>query len=177
MKRARKILLIALMVTLMTLMAVTLVGCARSEESFSIDVDSIINTAVPVILTAVIIPLLVSVGNAIKNSFKEKVKNEKLQKYFDYACDAAVTAVAEVMQTFVTTIKDKGEWTDETAAEALNMAMLKAKELIGVAALQALPDIVGDVDTWLRSKIEAATLAAKTNTAGFQAQVLKAADA
>jgi len=126
-------------------------------------VSEILNIALPVLITSVIIPLIVAAGRGISAYFKEKVHNENLQRYFDMANDAVTTAVAEVMQTFVLTLKKNGEWTEESAKEALRLAKLKAQEIMGVAALQALPEIVGDVEIWLTSKIEAATLAQKSN--------------
>jgi hypothetical protein len=120
--------------------------------------SDILNSAVPVLLTAVVIPLLIAAGKAISNYFKSKTDNERLQYYFDKANDAVVTAVAETMQTFVSAMKNSGTWNAEAALKALEMAKLKAQELMGVAALQALPEIVGDVEKWLTAKVEAATL-------------------
>jgi len=123
--------------------------------------SEILNLTLPTLLTAVIIPLIVAVGKAVSNYFKERTKNETLQRYFDMANDAIVTAVAEVMQTFVETMKNEGTWNKEAAEKALELAKMKAIEIMGVAALQALPEVVGDVEAWLVSKIEAATLQTK----------------
>jgi|BioPla2DNA2_1021312.scaffolds.fasta_scaffold105973_2 NADH/NAD ratio-sensing transcriptional regulator Rex len=123
--------------------------------------SEILNIVLPSLMTAVIIPLLVAVGKAVSNYFKEKTNSEKLQKYFDMANDAIVTAVAEVMQTFVETMKREGAWNKEAAEKAFELAKMRAIEIMGVAALQALPEIVGDVEAWIISKIEAATLQTK----------------
>ena len=120
--------------------------------------SEILNIVLPILLTSVIIPLILSVGDYIK----KQAKTEMQQKYFNYACDAVTTAVAETMQTFVSTMKKNGTWTEESAKQALEMAKLKAQEIMGVAALSALPEIVGDVETWLTSKIEATTLVIKS---------------
>lgn len=125
--------------------------------------SEILNLVLPTLLTAVIIPLIIAAGRAISAYFKTKTTNEKMQKYFDMANDAVTTAVAEVMQTFVTAMKNSGEWNEENAKKALEMAKLKAQEIMGVAALQALPEIVGNVESWLTSKVEAATLATKNS--------------
>lgn len=122
----------------------------------------IFNMALPTLLTAVVIPLLVTAGKAITGYFKTRTTNETLQRYFDLANDAVATAVAEVMQTFVSTLKSSGEWNTGTAQQACVMAKLKAQQIMGVAVLQALPAIVGDMETWLTSKVESATLEAKT---------------
>jgi hypothetical protein len=125
------------------------------------NMTDILNTAIPALLTAVVIPLLIAAGRAISAYFRSKSKNERLQYYFDRANDAVVTAVAETMQTFVSAMKASGTWDKNAALRALDMAKLKAQELMGVAALQALPEIVGDVEKWLTAKVEAATLAEK----------------
>lgn len=124
--------------------------------------SEILNLVLPTILTAVIIPLLLGVGNAIKNYIKTKIKNEKFEKYIEQANDAVFIAVAEVMQTFVTTMKDKGEWNEDNAKKAFELAKYKAIEIIGAEALSALPEVVGDLTAWLTAKIEAATLELKT---------------
>jgi hypothetical protein len=92
---------------------------------------------------------------------RSKTKNAKLDKYIDRANDAILTAVAETMQTFVTTMKNNGTWDADAAAKAFEMSMIRAKEIMGAAALQALPEVIGDVEKWLTAKIEAATLTTK----------------
>ena len=124
--------------------------------------SEILNLVLPTLLTAVIIPLLLGVGSAIKNYIKTKIKNEKFEKYIEQANDAIFIAVAEVMQTFVTTMKNKGEWNEENAKKAFELAKYKAIEIIGAEALNALPEVVGDLTAWLTAKIEAATLELKT---------------
>jgi ABC-type polysaccharide transport system permease subunit len=129
------------------------------------DWDSILNTAIPLLISAVVIPLIVAAGNAVKKYFNTKTTNERLQHYFDMAADSITTAVAETMQTFVTTMKNEGKWDAATAQKAFEMAKNRAIELMGVAAYKVLPEIVDDVEKWLTSKIEAATLNAKWMTA------------
>lgn len=120
------------------------------------------NSILQTIVSLVIVPAVIVLGNAAFNFIKTKTANAKLDKYLDMANDAVTTAVAQTMQTFVSTLKSKGEWTEDSAKEALSMAKLKAQEIMGAAALKALPEIVGDVDAWIESKVEAATLAAKS---------------
>lgn len=128
-----------------------------NEILATLDVGSIIT----IIFSSVLIPLLVIGMNALVDFLKTKTKNEKLDKYLDKASDAIITAVQEIMQTYVSTLKKNGEWTEESAAEALEMAKLKAIELMGAAAYTALPELVGNVEAWLIAKIEAATRAEK----------------
>ena len=118
---------------------------------------SLINTAMPVVITAVIIPLLVAAGKAIG----KYIKTEQAKKYYDMACDAVIAAVAETMMTFVDELKKAGKWNSETAKKAFELARAKALKTMGAAVLQAMPEIVGDFEAWLSAQIEAATLSMK----------------
>jgi polyhydroxyalkanoate synthesis regulator phasin len=117
----------------------------------------ILNDATPVLITAVIIPLLLAVGRVIS----KKLKTDMQQKYFQMANAAVITAVAETMQTFVSELKKQGKFDAEAAKKAYDMAKLKAMQIMGVAVIQAMPEIVNDFETWLKARIEAATLETK----------------
>ena len=127
-------------------------------------IHEVLSLAIPTLLTAIVIPLLIGIGNAVKNYVKAKTDNAKLDKYIDQANDAIITAVAEVMQTFVTTMKNSGQWNEENARKAFELAKYKAIEIMGAEALNILPAVVGDFQAWLTAKIEAATLEAKAFT-------------
>lgn len=120
-----------------------------------------INEIIVLIINAAIIPLLAWAVSALTDYLKQKADNDKLDKYFDLANDAVITAVSETMQTFVSEMKKSGDWNKEAAARALSMAKLRAQEIMGAAAYMMLAEIVGDVDAWLTSKIEAAVLTVK----------------
>jgi len=120
---------------------------------------------ITLIINAMLLPLITWGISELTAYLKKKVSNEALNKYFDQACDAVVTVVREVMQTFVSTAKKNGTWNKETADEALALAKAKAVQIMGATAYKALTDIVGDVDAWLISKIEAAILEAKQTEA------------
>lgn len=118
---------------------------------------SLINTAIPVVITAVIIPLLVAAGKAIG----KYIKTEQAKKYYDMACDAVIAAVAETMMTFVDELKKSGNWNSDTAKKAFDIAKAKALQIMGAAVLRAMPEIVNDFEAWLTAQIEAATLSMK----------------
>lgn len=118
---------------------------------------SLIQTAMPAIITAVVIPLLVAAGRALSRY----IKTEQAKKYYDMACDAVIAAVAETMMTFVDELKKAGKWNSETAKKAFELARAKALKTMGAAVLQAMPEIVGDFEAWLSAQIEAATLSMK----------------
>lgn len=118
----------------------------------------LLNQAMPVLLTAVIIPLILAIGRLIS----KKLKTEMQQKYLEMAVNAVATAVSETMQTFVKSLKDSGTWNEETAKQAFIMAKNKSIQIMGVAVLNAMPEIVRDFETWLTSQIEATTLELKS---------------
>lgn len=108
------------------------------------------------LVSIVLIPLVTWLVDTLVKYLKEKTDNARLNKYYDIAADAVLTAVAEVMQTYVSTLKKEGKWTDETAAIALEMAKSKALDVMGAAAFKAIGEVVVDTEAWLTSKIEAA---------------------
>ena len=116
---------------------------------------------ITLLINAALIPLVAWGINELTSYLKAKANNEQLDKYFELANDAVITAVEEIMQVFVSAWKKNGTWTEEAAKDAFEMAKLKAQELMGATVLKALPEIVGDVEAWITSKIEAATRAAK----------------
>lgn len=125
------------------------------------DVNSMLNYIIPPLAAAIVAALGV-VTKAFWDWIKSKTHNAALDKYTDRANDAIMTAVAETMQTFVTTMKNEGKWDAETAQKAFTLSLNRAKEIMGAAALKALPEVVGDVEAWITAKIEAATLDIKT---------------
>lgn len=122
------------------------------------------NIVAPYLVPAVVAAFGV-IATALWNWLRAKMKSETLDRYINRANDAIMTAVAETMQTFVTTMKNEGKWNSETAKKAFEMSLLRAKEIMGAAALQALPEVIGDVEKWITAKIEAATLATKAGIA------------
>jgi hypothetical protein len=128
------------------------------------NLSEFMNMVAPYLVPAVVAALGV-IAKALWDWLKAKTKNATIDKYIDRANDAILTAVAETMQTFVTVMKKEGKWDAEAAQKAFEMSMLRAREIIGKAALEALPEVVGDLEKWLTAKIEAATLELKVKAA------------
>jgi hypothetical protein len=129
----------------------------------TINYNEMIYAILSVIVTAVLIPLIRTGGTALVELVKTKINNAKVAAYLDSANDAVMTAVAETMQTFVSELKKTGTWSQASWAEAFSKSKDRAIVIMGTATLEALPDIVGDVQAWLTAKIEAATLAQKNS--------------
>lgn len=118
-----------------------------------------------IVITVVIIPLATWAITALTDYLKTKTENAKLDKLLDMAQDAITTAVQEVMQTYVSSLKKSGEWNEDTQKIALEMAKQKAIDLMGVAAYKALGTLFDSAERqmqeWMTAKIEAATRAEK----------------
>jgi len=89
---------------------------------------------------------------------KEKTNSTKMNKFFDLAKDAVITAVKETMQTYVNSLKDSGEWSEENEEIARKKALLKAQNLMGIAAWEAINQLLsstGGADNWILTRIDA----------------------
>ena len=120
---------------------------------------------ISLVVTVVLVPLATWAISALTEYIKTKTENAKLDKLLDIAQDAITTAVQEVMQTYVSTLKKQGDWNADTQLIALEMAKQKAIDLMGVAAYKALGTLFDSAERqmqeWLTAKIEAATRAEK----------------
>ena len=81
-----------------------------------------IQEIVALLIQAALIPLMAWGVSALTDWLKTKAHNERLNKYFDIANDAVITAVTEIMQTFVGELKKNGEWSPERAQEEIGRA-------------------------------------------------------
>lgn len=110
-----------------------------------------------IVVNALLIPVLAWAVTKVTAYLDKKAYNDELKRHFNEAIQAIYTAVKEIMQIYVDALKKDGKWSQETQAEAFKRARAKAIQLMGAAALKALPEIVGDVEAWIDSMIEAAT--------------------
>ena len=89
---------------------------------------------------------------------KEKTQDIKLRKFLDIAKDAVITAVKETMQVYVNSLKETGEWSVENEEIARQKALLKAQDLMGLAAWEALNTFMaenGGASNWVLTRINA----------------------
>lgn len=123
-----------------------------------------------IVVTAVLLPLVGWFITVITDSIKERTHNSKLDKLLDIAQDSVTTAVQEVMQTYVDSVKKAGDWNSTTKDIAFEKAREKAIELMGVAAYKGLGELFDSaerqMEVWLKSKLEAATREEKLKDKG-----------
>jgi hypothetical protein len=116
---------------------------------------------IEILINALLLPLIAWGLSKLTSYLDSQTTNATFERYVKMAEDAVTTAVQETMQTFVLTVKKEGTWTEATAKLALKSATDRAKQIMGSTVLTFLPVVVGDVEAWITSKIEAATLLTK----------------
>lgn len=92
---------------------------------------------------------------AIQNEQIRRIANDMLER----AQMEVYSAVEYVAQTFVADLKaarEDGKLTEAEKAEALARAKAAFKARMGEAGLRQLAALVGDLEEWLRTQIEAA---------------------
>ncbi len=94
---------------------------------------------------------------------EEAAKTEARSILIKDALSDVMDAVLYVNQTFVDTLKARGEFTqsawEEAKQKAYNAALLSVSE----ESKKAVASVYGSFDNWLQLKIEATVQAAKTN--------------
>ncbi|MDF2538005.1 MAG: hypothetical protein K0S76_1026 [Herbinix sp.] len=112
------------------------------------------NEILMTLITAVVIPAIVVLGNSLRKYIEANIKDKNVQKYLVIATDCVTDAVADVAQTVIDRIKDEN-WGEETKHEAFNIAKEKALQHLGITGRVLLEEALGDFDGWINSKIEA----------------------
>ena len=91
---------------------------------------------------------------------KDSAQSENEKRILEAIQKTVETVVNYVSQTFVDTLKNKGEFTPEEQAAALKMALEKTEEMLSEEAKEFIMANYGDITEWLTTIIEATV---KTN--------------
>lgn len=94
---------------------------------------------------------------------EEAAKTEARSLLIKDALSDVMDAVLYVNQTFVDTLKAKGEFTQSAWEEAKKKAYNAALLTVSEESKKAVACVYGSFDNWLQLKIEASVQAAKTN--------------
>ena len=108
------------------------------------------------VLTAIIVPLFAWGVKSLIDWLNTKIHNETIEKYITFAGDIVTQAVKETTQTYVDSLKKTGAFDEIAQREAFNRAKETALKMLTKDAIEAIEMVYGDVNTWLRSKIESA---------------------
>lgn len=120
-----------------------------------------------IVLTAILPVTVKYIVNLIQARIRESafienaVKTEAQSMLIKDALSGVMDAVLYVNQTFVDTLKSKGEFTENAWDEAKQKAYNAALLTISEASKNAVESVYGSFDHWLRIKIEASVKAAK----------------
>lgn len=131
------------------------------------ELTEVLNYCLYIILT-VLLPVVAKyavelIKTKIKEStiIEEAAKNEIISNLIKDALSDVMDAVLYVNQTFVDTLKAKGEFTKEAWETAKKKAYNAALLTISEESKKAITEIYGSFDQWLQLKIEASVNMAK----------------
>lgn len=108
-------------------------------------------TIITTIWTVILLPLLATLGNQVKNYLYTK----KLDKYADMLYKSAEIVVRDLQESVVKDIKNTDEWTDERIEEIKQEAINKTIASISYEGYQILKEANSDFDNWVDSIIQA----------------------
>lgn len=118
-------------------------------------------TTLPIIFEVVIIPLLAALTtiavkwlNAKANEIKEKTDNAVLKKYIDMLNETISTTVIAVNQTYVDSLKEQDIFTEEAQQKAFNKVLETVKNSLTEDAVIYLNEAIGDLESYIKNKIE-----------------------
>ncbi len=121
------------------------------------------NELINTIMTAVVLPLLVAVSGYLIAYLRKKaaevtanIENQTVRFYIEEANEIVFQAVETLFQTYVDDLKKKGQFTREAQLEAFNRAKDITLQLLSAEAREILIEIYGDLDLWIKTKIEQA---------------------
>ena len=131
------------------------------------DFSEVLNFCLYTVLT-VLLPVIAKyavglIKTKIKEStvIEEATKNENISNLVKDALSDVMDAVLYVNQTFVDTLKAKGEFTKEAWETARKKAYNAALLTISEESKKAITEIYGSFDQWLQLKIESSVNMAK----------------
>lgn len=104
----------------------------------------------------------------VKTLINAKVKNEKARELLHGATDVVSSVVKATYQTYVESIKGTDAWTADAQKEALRRATDTAKTQMSAEVQNYIAANFGDVETWLKSQIEAKLYDLKNKPQGAQ---------
>ena len=114
------------------------------------------------IMEVVVIPLLgvltayvVKLVNTKINEISAKRDNELEKKYLDMLSKTITDCVMATTQTYVDSLKKKGEFTADAQKEAFNQTYEAVLTILSEDAKEYLNEAVGDLNLYITQKIEA----------------------
>ncbi len=114
-------------------------------------------------LLALLITYLITVlSNYITKLIKTKIKNEKISSTLEKVGSLVFDSVECITQTYVDDIKKKDVFDVNAQKEAFNLALTKVKSMLTLEAEQVIKSVYGNVEEYLKTKIESTVKMLKT---------------
>lgn len=109
-----------------------------------------------------IIPLLAIITRSLviyistkKDELKNKTDNELAKKYLDLLNDTIANCVIATNQTYVEALKKENAFTTDAQKAAFEKTYQAVIATLSEEAQKYLPEVVGDLQTYITQKIEA----------------------
>ena len=113
--------------------------------------QEIVYTVIALLITAVVMYGITQ----LKNYISTKLKDGNLKNFLNITLSSIQTAVKSTYQTYVESIKGTEDWTTDAQQTALNAALETAKASLSSDVQEYIKTTYGDVDTWIKTQIEA----------------------
>ena len=106
-------------------------------------------------LLGILTKMLIEFLQTKKQEVKQKTDNELAQKYIDMLTNTITSCVIATNQTYVETLKKKGEFTKDAQIEAFNKTYENVVGILSTECKIYLENTFGDLQTYITNKIEA----------------------
>ena len=93
--------------------------------------------------------------NAKTNDLKQRIKDERAQKYLTMLNNSITTCVIATSQTYVSVLKKEGIFNKEAQQKALQMTYDAVMKTLTEDAKTLLTEVVGDLQDYILNSIEA----------------------
>lgn len=121
------------------------------QETLSTILKMVLVPILPLLTTYIIYWLKIKV-----DELKEKINNEKFNKYLDILHELITSNVMMVNQTFVDALKKDEIFTKENQIEAFNLVKTNVLNSLTRVGYDVLANVIEDLDTYINTEIEAA---------------------
>jgi hypothetical protein len=98
---------------------------------------------------------LINLASAKIAELKQKAKNDEQKKYLDMLDNTITSAVMATTQTYVDSLKKQGKFDEEAQKVAFKQTYDAVVAVLSADASKYLSEIVGDLQAYITTKIEA----------------------
>lgn len=118
------------------------------------------------LMMALITTLIGYVASAIKLQI-DKIKNQKIKNHLNIINETIAQTVAFTTQTFTNELKENDKFDDDAMKIAFDKTLKATKKMMASSTRDIITSIYGDVDMYLKSKIEQEILEQKRQSKEF----------